>query len=171
MFLLQGHSSRSVPTGDMFCGAKHDIFAFGKFDIILRCRISICCLTATRSPNARRAYRSAKRNIDSRREISKIPQGIYIAANKKCHPVGWHFIVSNQPLMGSEGSAAGGRYSDLSEWLRSIKSRISVSPKILSGTATGTPVLQTAKEGIITNRRSHLSFQNMYIGLVQKTSL
>ena len=39
--------------------------------------------------------------------------------------------------MGSDGSAAGGRGSDLSEWPRSIKSRISASPKILSGTATG----------------------------------
>ena len=39
--------------------------------------------------------------------------------------------------LGSEGSAAGGRYSDPSEWQRSTKSRKSVSPKILSGTATG----------------------------------
>ena len=39
--------------------------------------------------------------------------------------------------MGSEGSAAGGGRSDPSEWQRSIKSRESVSPKILSGTATG----------------------------------
>ena len=38
---------------------------------------------------------------------------------------------------GSEGSAAGGERSDPSEWPRSIKSRKSVSPKILSGTATG----------------------------------
>ena len=40
-------------------------------------------------------------------------------------------------VRGSEASAAGGRYSELSEWQRSIKSRISISPKILSGTATG----------------------------------
>ena len=39
--------------------------------------------------------------------------------------------------LGSDGSAASGGKSDLSEWQRSIKSRISVSPKILSGTATG----------------------------------
>ena len=38
---------------------------------------------------------------------------------------------------GSDASAAGGRYSEQSEWQRSTKSRISVSPKILSGTATG----------------------------------
>ena len=38
---------------------------------------------------------------------------------------------------GSDGSAAGGGKSDLSEWQRSIKSRKSESPKILSGTATG----------------------------------
>ena len=40
-------------------------------------------------------------------------------------------------VRGSEASAASGRYSELSEWQRSIKSRISVSPKILTGTATG----------------------------------
>ena len=39
--------------------------------------------------------------------------------------------------MGSDGSAAGGGRSDLSEWQRSKKSRISVSPQIFSGTATG----------------------------------
>jgi hypothetical protein len=39
--------------------------------------------------------------------------------------------------LGSDGSAASGGKSDLSEWQRSIKSRISLSPKILSGTATG----------------------------------
>ena len=42
----------------------------------------------------------------------------------------------HRTVHGSDGSAAGGRYSDLSEWPRSIKSRKSVSPKILSGTAT-----------------------------------
>ena len=60
-------------------------------------------------------------------------------------------------IVGSDASAAGGRYSELSDarrsgcaseqpakpalsesqWQRSIKSRKSVSPKILSGTATG----------------------------------
>ena len=39
--------------------------------------------------------------------------------------------------MGSEPTAAGGGRKEASEWQRSIKSRISVSPKILSGTATG----------------------------------
>ena len=38
---------------------------------------------------------------------------------------------------GSDATAAGGGCRELSEWQRSIKSRISVSPKILSGTATG----------------------------------
>ena len=42
----------------------------------------------------------------------------------------------HRTVHGSDGSAAGGRYSDLSEWPRSIKSRDGVSPKILSGTAT-----------------------------------
>jgi len=38
---------------------------------------------------------------------------------------------------GSDATAAGGGERELSEWQRSIKSRISVSPKILSGNATG----------------------------------
>ena len=38
---------------------------------------------------------------------------------------------------GSDPTAAGGGGREGSEWQRSIKSRISVSPKILSGTATG----------------------------------
>ena len=38
---------------------------------------------------------------------------------------------------GSDATAAGDGERELSEWQRSIKSRISVSPKILSGTATG----------------------------------
>ena len=38
---------------------------------------------------------------------------------------------------GSDAIAAGGGVRELSEWQRSIKSRKSVSPKILSGTATG----------------------------------
>ena len=38
---------------------------------------------------------------------------------------------------GSDATAAGGGERELSEWQRSIKSRKSVSPKILSGTATG----------------------------------
>ena len=41
---------------------------------------------------------------------------------------------------GSDATAAGGGERELSEWQRSIKSRIRVSPKILSGTATGKPV-------------------------------
>ena len=38
---------------------------------------------------------------------------------------------------GSDVTAAGGGERELSEWQRSIKSRKCVSPKILSGTATG----------------------------------
>ncbi len=38
---------------------------------------------------------------------------------------------------GSEPTAAGGGRKEASEWQRSIKSRKCVSPKILSGTATG----------------------------------
>ena len=55
-------------------------------------------------------------------------------------------IVYTNPVpagvIGNEGSAACGGRSDPSEWQRSIKSRNSVSPKILSGTATGTPLEQ-----------------------------
>ena len=43
----------------------------------------------------------------------------------------------NSPV-GSEPSAASGRFSEVSEWQRSKKSRIGVSPMIFSGTATGT---------------------------------
>ena len=39
--------------------------------------------------------------------------------------------------MGSEPTAAGGGRKEASEWQRSIKSRISACPMILSGTATG----------------------------------
>ena len=48
-----------------------------------------------------------------------------------------HVSLTSVFGMGSDGSAAGGGLSDLSEWLRSKKSRISVSPQIFSGTATG----------------------------------
>ena len=41
---------------------------------------------------------------------------------------------------GSDATAAGGGVREQSEWQRSIKSRKSVSLKILSGTATGTLV-------------------------------
>ena len=47
-------------------------------------------------------------------------------------------IVTNL-RRGNESSAAGGRFSETSEWQRSKKSRESVSPKIFSGTATGHP--------------------------------
>ena len=46
---------------------------------------------------------------------------------------------------GSDATAAGGGVRELSEWQRSIKSRKSVSPKILSGTATGFPRLSTGQ--------------------------
>ena len=44
--------------------------------------------------------------------------------------------AKNSPV-GSEPSAAGGRYSEVREWQRSKKSRTSVRAKIFSGTATG----------------------------------
>ena len=40
-------------------------------------------------------------------------------------------------LWAMKPSAAGGRYSEASEWQRSKKSRKCVSPKIFSGTARG----------------------------------
>ena len=39
--------------------------------------------------------------------------------------------------MGSEGSAAGGRYSDPSEWQRSIADEAALTARKISGTATG----------------------------------
>ena len=49
--------------------------------------------------------------------------------------------------VGSEPNAACGGCSEVSEWQRSIKSRSSVSPKILSGTATGTGLTREIKIG------------------------
>ena len=46
-------------------------------------------------------------------------------------------VYADMMELGSDGSAACGGRSDRSEWQRSIKSRESESPKILSGTATG----------------------------------
>ena len=40
---------------------------------------------------------------------------------------------------GSDASAAGGRYSELSEWLRSIADDGAPAPRKISGTATGSP--------------------------------
>ena len=45
--------------------------------------------------------------------------------------------VAPSSRTGSDATAAGGGVRELSEWQRSIKSRKSVSSKILSGTATG----------------------------------
>ena len=69
---------------------------------------------------------------------------------KLCIPLGIHsFFVPilthacpAVPLSrtGSDATAAGGGVRELSEWRRSIKSRMGVSPKILAGTATGKPV-------------------------------
>ena len=62
--------------------------------------------------------------------------------------------------MGSEPTAAGGGRKEASEWPRSIKSRIGISPKILSGTATGTPRVLSAKEGRLLYAQSTISFCN-----------
>ena len=50
--------------------------------------------------------------------------GVVVSLRKE-----WYFLVPNKKVpkeigLGSEGSAAGGRRSDLSEWQRSKKSRI-----------------------------------------------
>ena len=51
----------------------------------------------------------------------------------------WQRSVSDAAApSGNEATAAGGGNKEPSEWQRSIKSRESASPKILSGTATGT---------------------------------
>ena len=59
------------------------------------------------------------------------------------HPFFVHKLPARAPRItyrrGSDATAAGGGRRELSEWQRSIKSRNSESPKILSGTATGEP--------------------------------
>ena len=50
---------------------------------------------------------------------------------------GFMFALDVLAARGSEASAASGRYSELSEWQRSIKSSILRDAMILSGTATG----------------------------------
>ena len=54
-------------------------------------------------------------------------------------------------MVGSDPSAARGRYSEVSEWQRSKKSRKSVSPKIFSGTATG-PLLPPVQKQVASFR-------------------
>ena len=56
---------------------------------------------------------------------------------------------------GSDGSAAGGGYSDLSEWQRSAADAAAVSARKMPGTATG-------KEGFISYRIDAL---HLYIAL------
>ncbi len=73
--------------------------------------------------------------------------------------------VLRTPAGGSEGSTASGRISDLSEWQRSIKSRISVSPKILSGTATE---IQESPYGFC-GRLIGASFYFYIVGLMRKS--
>ena len=52
-----------------------------------------------------------------------------------------HFAVQNdRTVEGSEGSAAGGRYSDPSEWQRSVFSEERRRRRKIPGTATGAPV-------------------------------
>ena len=57
------------------------------------------------------------------------------------------FIVSNQPLMGSEPTAAGGGRKEASEWPRSVCNAAAPSARRTPGTATGTPVVLCAKGG------------------------
>ncbi len=64
-------------------------------------------------------------------------QKVSVYCVRACRVCGSDAISNTCRVMGSEGSAACGGRSDPSEWQRSIKSRESASPKILSGTATG----------------------------------
>ena len=50
-------------------------------------------------------------------------------------------------LMGSEPTAAGGGKKEASEWPRSVCNAAAPSARRTPGTATGAPVVQTAKEG------------------------
>ena len=100
---------------------------------------------------------------------SKIRTGsIPVAGTKKGHPYGCPFLVlpnrTAGEIPGNEGSAAGGGRSDPNEWQRSIKSRKGVSPKILSGTATGCrqigirPIGVSFFDAVESNRRRKTTF-------------
>ena len=81
---------------DMFCDAKRDIFDDIKNDVHSLRSHAICCPKATRcdtNPRLRSKHIVCKTHIASQREISQIPQGIYIAKQKICFPKKADFVV------------------------------------------------------------------------------
>ena len=69
-----------------------------------------------------------------------VPWSVGDAAVRGKETAGYHkrAVSDAAAPSGNEATAAGGGNKEPSEWQRSIKSRESASPKILSGTATGT---------------------------------
>ena len=91
IFALRKHND-----GDMFCRAKRDIFDDIKCDIHSLRSYAICCPRATRcdtNPRLRSKHIACKTHIASQREISQIPQGIYIAKQKICYPFGQQILL------------------------------------------------------------------------------
>ena len=91
IFALRKHND-----GDMFCDAKRDIFDDIKSDVHSLRSYAICCPKATRcdtNPRLRSKHIVCKTHIASQREISQIPQGIYIAKQKICFPKKADFVV------------------------------------------------------------------------------
>ena len=92
IFALRKHND-----GDMFCRAKRDIFDDIKCDIHSLRSYAICCPRATRcdtNPRLLSKHIACKTHIASQREISQIPQGIYIAKQKICFPKKADFFYS-----------------------------------------------------------------------------
>ena len=78
---------------------RRDIFDFIKCDIS---DDAICCLSATRcdtNPRLRSKHIVCKTHIASQREISQIPQGIYIAKQKICYPFGQQILLFYKELV------------------------------------------------------------------------
>jgi hypothetical protein len=97
IFALRKHND-----GDMFCRAKRDIFDFIKCDIYSLRSYAICCPRATRcdtNPRLRSKHIACKTHIASQREISQIPQGIYIAKQKICYPFGQQILLFYKELV------------------------------------------------------------------------
>ena len=73
-------------------------------------------------------------------DLSEWQRSVSDAAVRGKETAGYHkrAVSDAAAPSGNEATAAGGGNKEPSEWQRSIKSRESASPKILSGTATGT---------------------------------
>ena len=80
------------------------------------------------------------------------------------------FALPGFATRGSDASAASGRYSELSEWQRSIKSSIPRDAMILSGTATGNLSFAVKKHagGERANRRQRRKQGGERVAAVEK---